>query len=127
MNWTSLFALGTVSVAAGWAQSPAMHPRPNQHDYSVQSKITGATLAASVLTPADVKTAFTLDLASKGYTVVEVAFYPEHGSMHVSPDDFTLRLTGEKSAEMHPVSASIIAHALGKKSPSQPPSIKPPG
>ena len=62
----------------------------------------------------------------KGYTVVEVAFYPDPGNLRISPEDFTLRLTGDKSAEMRPVAPSVIARALGKKSPSQIPSIKSP-
>jgi hypothetical protein len=96
------------------------------HDYRVQAKVTGATLAASVLSPAEVRSDFTIDLAAKGYTVVEVAFYPDQTNLRISPEDFTLRLTGEKSAEMRPVAPSVIAHALGKKSPSQTPSLKPP-
>lgn len=126
MNWKSIFAVGAVSAAALWSQAPAMHPRPNMHDYRVQAKVTGATLAASVLSPAEVRSAFTIDLAGKGYTVVEVAFYPDQGNLRISPEDFTLRLSGDKSAEMRPVAASVIARALGKKSPSQTPSIKPP-
>lgn len=126
MNWKSVLAVGTAATAALWGQAPSMHPRANMHDYRVQAKVNGATLAVSVLTPAEIRNAFTLDLASKGYTVVEVAFYPEQGRLQISPNDFTLRFTGDKSAEMRPVSASVIAHALGKKSPSQVPSIRPP-
>jgi hypothetical protein len=126
MNWKSILALGAASAAALWSQTPSMHPRPNMHDYRVQAKVMGATLAAAVLSPAEVRSTFTLDLASKGYTVVEVAFYPDPGNLRISPEDFTLRLTGDKSAEMRPVAPSVIARALGKKSPSQIPSIKSP-
>jgi len=126
MSWKFALAVCTAGAAAAWAQSPSIHPRPNIHDYRVQTKVQGATIAASVLTPADVKGTFTMDLTSKGYTVVEVAFYPEQGSMKISPDDFSLRLTGEKSAEMRPLSPTIVAHSIGRKTPSQTPSIKPP-
>jgi hypothetical protein len=126
MNWKSFLAVGAASASVLWSQAPSMHPRPNMHDYRVQAKVSGATLAASVLTPADVRSSFTIDLAAKGYTVVEVAFYPDQNNLKISPEDFTLRLTGDKSAEMRPVAPSVIARALGKKSPSQTPSIKPP-
>jgi hypothetical protein len=126
MNWKTIFAVAAASSATVWGQTPGMHPRPNMHDYADQAKAPGGTVAASVLSPAEVRGMFTIDLASKGYTVVEVAFFPDQGSVRISPDDFTLRLAGEKSAELRPVGPEIIAHALGKKSPSQNPSIKPP-
>jgi hypothetical protein len=126
MTWKSVLTLGVAAAASALPQMPSMHPRPNIHDYQVQAKIRGATLAATVLTPSNVKNSFTIDLASKGYTVVEVAFYPDQGSMKISPEDFTLRTTGEKSSEMRPIAPSVIARALGKTTPSQTPSIKSP-
>ncbi len=117
------YTLLTVMLAAAWAQTPGMRPRPDAKEYPAHDHIPGATIAAVALSPAQVKTAFGSD-TYKGYIVMEIAVYPDpNETVNLSPKDFMLRI-GESGELLRPSAPSTIALSIDEKNnPTHPPEI----
>ncbi len=91
-----------------------LRPRPAPEDYAVKATEKDFTIAASLLSPEQVKNAFATDLAPH-YIVVEVAVYPGGGeAREIRMDDFLLRV-GVNRAVLRPVNARTIAARLSRK------------
>jgi hypothetical protein len=120
------YTLLTVMLAAAWAQTPGMRPRPDAKDYPAHDHAPGATIAAVALSQAQVKTAFGSD-TYKGYIVMEVAVYPDpNESVNLSPKDFMLKI-GEGGELLRPSAPSTIALSIDEKNnPTRPPEIRRP-
>ena len=70
-----------------------VRPRGGAKDYAAYGSAAGFTIAASVVPAGKVKHQLSPDLVKAGYTVVEVAIYPDPGKeVDVFPGDFTLRI-----------------------------------
>jgi hypothetical protein len=103
------FATGLLLASNG------MRPRGSPADYPAHLISDGVTIAAAVVPPSEVRKRFATDLNGGGYTVIEVALYPESGrEVDVSAGDFMLSAAGESSA-ISPVSARSIAGVLDRK------------
>jgi hypothetical protein len=97
-------------------------PREKSADYPTHQTVSGATVAAALIPPDQVKKLFATDLNAGGYIVIEVAIYPEAGAeIDVSSGDFLLRV-GSNPAIVRNASASAIAAALQRK--NAPPAIR---
>ena len=90
-------------------------PRPSPADYPVQAPIANATLAATALSAAQMRSAFTTNLSGKGFIVLEVAFYPAQPQMNISPANFQLKI-GDHF--IRPSDPAVVAHVLRPKDDS---------
>jgi hypothetical protein len=87
--------------------------------YATHAEAGGAMVGATLLTPKDVRKAFTTDL-NHCCLVVEVALYPAKGkAINVSSDEFVLRLAGTETA-VKASSAEVLAAQLQRKNSNQP-------
>jgi hypothetical protein len=103
------------------SDSRGLRPRPNPSDYAAQETAQGLTIAASVLTPSQVKGAFSTDLSQ--YMVVEVGVYPAAGqTVGVTSMDFALRV-GAQGELVRAANPDAIAASNQRKN-SPPPSRK---
>jgi hypothetical protein len=88
-------ALLAASALLAEGAGSGIPPRPHAADYQVQRTLSGLTLAATVLTPAETRKAFTAGLDRAGFLIFEVAAYPAAGArIDISPDQFTLPIPG---------------------------------
>jgi hypothetical protein len=123
-------ALLSLAMSAAWVQTSAqtsgIRPRPDAASYPAKDHVSGATIAAIALSPAQVKAVFGTD-SYKGYIVLEVAVYPDSNStLNLSPKDFMLKIgaTGEILRSSAP---STVALSIDEKNnPSHPPEIRRP-
>jgi hypothetical protein len=117
--------VGLICLLAGLllaGDAGGIRPRESSADYTAHQAASGATVAAAVIPPDQVKKLFATDLNAGGYIVIEVAIYPEAGKeIDVSSGDFLLRV-GSNPAIVRNASASAIAAALQRK--STPPEIR---
>ena len=105
-----LLLLGAAALAA---DSPGLKPKFEATDYPAHAAASGATLGARLLTPEQVRGAFSTDL-NRGYVVIEVAVYPQNGEqLDLGPGDFTLRLEGTDTSA-RPAAPKTIAQVLSK-------------
>lgn len=109
-----------LSVAATlWAET-GLKPRPAATDYAAHQSGAGATIAATVLSGDQAKKIFAVDLNKLGYTVVEIAVYPDR-DVEIAARDFLLRI-GQDGSTVRPATPSTIAGRLDRKN-SPPPKI----
>jgi len=81
-----------LAVAALLADTNGIPPRKSSADYPAHQAAGDVTMGAVLLTPAEIKNAFTADLDRAGYLVFEIAIYPANGAqIDLGPDQFTLR------------------------------------
>ena len=105
-------------LGLGAALMPAqtgVSPRPSPADYPVQVDLANASLAATALSPAQMRSAFTTNLSGKGFFVLEVAFYPTRPQMNISPANFQLKV-GDHF--IRPSDPAVVAHVLRPKDDS---------
>ena len=113
----SIFAI-CIAACLMYADT-GLRPRGSANDYPVHVTQNGITVAAAVVTPAQVRKIFATDLNSGGYVVVEVALYPEPGrQVDLTAGDFMLGVVSESST-VRPLSARTIAGALTRKNSPQ--------
>ncbi len=85
-------------------------PRSTPGDYAVRQAVPGVTIGAMVLTPAQVKKLFPMNLDSAGYVVVEIGVFPEQGSqVSVDPDQFRLQVGADRTMRRPVDPVEIIA------------------
>ncbi|HWC97387.1 MAG TPA: hypothetical protein VG456_11570 [Candidatus Sulfopaludibacter sp.] len=103
------------------ANTSGIAPRSNPADYPVHEAAPGITVAATVLTPAQVKKLFPMNLDSAGYVVVEVGIFPEKDNqVTVDTDQFRLQVGNDRTMR-RPVSPNEIMADRGRgNKPHQP-------
>ncbi len=97
-----------------------IRPRPSARDYAASETAVGElTVAASVISPEQVKHMFATDL-NHGYIVVELAVYPESGrAVELSQSDFVMKIGGGGDM-IRPASPRTIASALHRSKEPKP-------
>ena len=112
-----MLVCGAALLLAG--DGNGIRPRGASSDYPAHETARGVTIAAAVIPPEQVKKLFSTDLIRAGYTVVEVAVYPDSGKdVDLSAADFMLSI-GANSDALRPVSGATIASILQKKNTPQ--------
>jgi hypothetical protein len=111
MRWIALaFVTGLLLADNG------IRPRGSPVDYPVHGVGDGVTIGAALVPPAQVRKIFATDLNGAGYTVVEVAVFPDAGrDIDILAADFTLS-SGSESSLVYPISARSIAGVLDRRS-----------
>ncbi len=105
------------------ANTSGIAPRASAGDYPVRQSAPGVTVAAAVLTPAEVKKLFAYNLDAAGYVVVEVGVFPDPGSeVTVDTDQFRLQI-GDDRTLRRPVDPVEIMAAKQSSHSHQPPSL----
>src|SRR5215831_16399402 len=102
-----------LALAATLSAETGVRPRAAASDYTVSQTGAGVTIGATVLTPEQAKKLFAVDLNKLGYTVVEIAVFPDRDT-EVAARDFILRDTKDGST-VRPAAPSTIAGRLGRK------------
>ncbi len=98
-------------------------PRATPGDYPVRQSAPGLTVAATVLSAAQVKKLFALNLDSAGYVVVEIGIFPDPGNqVSVDADQFRLQIGDDRTMRRPVDPQEIMAARQGGKS-HQPPSL----
>lgn len=115
MRFGAILFTGCLILSA--SDPRGLRPRPNPSDYAAQEAGTGVTIAASVLSPSQVKGAFSTDLSQ--YTVVEIGVYPAPGqTIDVNGMDFALRIGAQGELVRAANPDAIAASNQRKNSPS---------
>lgn len=103
------------------ANTSGIAPRSSPDDYPVHATPPGVTVAATVLTAAQIKKLFALNLDSAGYVVVEIGIFPETGSqVTVDNDQFRLQVGDDRTMRRPVEPAGIMAARRGGSNPHQP-------
>jgi hypothetical protein len=106
------------------ANTSGIAPRSRPGDYPVQSSAPGVTVAAAVLTPAQIKHLFAMNLDSAGYVVVEVGIFPEAASqVTVDTDQFRLQVGDDRTMRRCVEPAEIMAGRSGGSKTHPPPTV----
>jgi hypothetical protein len=107
------------------AQTGGIPARSAPTDYATRNVKDGVTLAATVVSPEQLKKLFSKDLNHEGILAIEVAVYPATGSpLDISPDEFTLKV-GTNGAIMPTQTPAAIAAGdkKGMQSKTVPPTL----
>ena len=108
----TLMAILTLPLAADGPKGTV--PRSSPQEYAAHAEVGGVAIGATLLTPKEVRKAFTTDL-TRCCRVVEVALYPaEDSTMDVSLGDFVLRIGGTDTT-VKASSPLVLAEELQKK------------
>lgn len=106
------------------ANTSGIAPRSSPADYPVRGSAPGLTFAAVVLTPAQIKKAFLMNLDSAGYVVVEVGIFPDSGNqVSVDTDQFRLQIGDDRTMRKPVEPAEIMAERSGGHKTHQPPQL----
>jgi hypothetical protein len=111
-----LFALCSTVPLCGQEQPKGIRPRSKPENYAahMQNQSHGPTIAATVLSPDEVKRLFAFDI-SRDYVVFEVACYPEeNGRIQFQADDFVVK-TNDKIEVAHRAEPQTIAAKVQQK------------
>ena len=102
-------------LLCGQDQQPkGIHPRSKPEDYAAHIQSNRLTIAASVLSPSEVKHLFAFDI-SKNYVVFEVACYPEaNGRVQLQADDFLIKVN-DKGELTHRADPQTVAAVIQQK------------
>jgi hypothetical protein len=115
------FALCSTFLLCGQEQPKGIHARSRPEDYAAHLQSSGLTIAATVLSPAEVKHLFAFDI-SRDYVVFEVACYPDNnGRLELQNDDFVVK-TNDKSEVAHRADPQTVAAKLQQKNTPRSPS-----
>ena len=112
-------AFGSALLLCGQEQPKGLHPRSKPEDYAAHMQSHGLTIAATVLSPDEVKHSFAFNI-SRDYVVFEVACYPENnGRFQLQADDFVVK-TNDKSELAHRADPQTIAARVQQKNTPKP-------
>ncbi|MBV9033875.1 MAG: hypothetical protein JO182_05225 [Acidobacteriaceae bacterium] len=117
------FALCSTLLLYGQDQPKGIHPRSKPEDYAAHMQIQshGMIIAATALSPDEVKHLFAFDI-SKNYVVFEVACYPEaNGRLQLQADDFVVK-TNDKLELAHRADSQTVAASIQQKNTPRSPS-----
>jgi hypothetical protein len=96
MKWTFMPILAVGLLATDHS---GVRPRGAAKDYPAYASAEGFTIAASVVPAGKVKRQLSPDLVKAGYTVLEIAVYPEPGKeVDVFAGDFTMSIGSNPNA-----------------------------
>jgi hypothetical protein len=102
------------------ANTSGISPRSSPSDYPVHQSVPGVTVAATVLTPAQIKKLFPMNLDSAGYVVVEIGIFPENGNqVTVDTEQFRLQIGDDRTMRRPADPAGIVAAKQGGSKPHQ--------
>jgi hypothetical protein len=105
------------------ANTSGIAPRNSPAAYPVMETAPGITVACAVLTPAQIKKLFPMNLDSAGYVVVEVGLFPDKDTqITVDPDQFRLQI-GDDRTLRSPVPPSQIVTERRSGKPHVPPRL----
>jgi hypothetical protein len=116
---------------AAWAQTPGVRPRQDAGEYPAREHIPGATIAAALLSAAQVKSAFGTD-TYKGFIVMEVAVFPDtsgpdaNGRLELSPKDFMVKINSSGELLRYAAPSTVALSIDEKNNPTHPPEIRGP-
>ena len=121
----------TASLAFGQLPRPASSDPPantsgiaarsSPDDYPVHQALPGVTIGAMVLTPAQIKKLFPLNLDSAGYVVVEIGIFPDKGNqVTVDTDHFRLQVGDDRTMRRPSEPSEIMAARRGGSKTHQP-------
>ena len=119
MKRKTCLTLALMCVVSLSAEAPrGTVPRANADHYPVHTEKSGVSIGVALLTPDQVRKAFSSDV-NKCCLVVEVALYPPKESrVSVSFNDFVLRV-GDSDIAARPSDAKVLAAKLQKKATPQ--------
>jgi hypothetical protein len=117
---TRAFLLALCSTLLwGQEQPKGIHPRSKPEDYAAHMQSHGLTIAATALSPDQVKHLFAFDI-SKNYVVFEVACYPENnGRFQLQADDFVVK-TNDKNELAHRADSQTVAAVIQQRNTPRP-------
>jgi hypothetical protein len=114
-----LFLALCSTLLFGQEQPKGIHPRSKPEDYAAHVQSHALTIAATVLSPDQVKHLFAFDI-SKNYVVFEVACYPENnGHFQLQADDFVIK-TNDKSELARRADPQTVAAAIQQRNTPRP-------
>jgi hypothetical protein len=102
-----------LAMVAPLLAQDGIRPRSSASEYAAHRAANGVTIAATILSPEQARKLFAADLTKLGYTVVEVAVYPDKET-EVATRDFLLRTTSGGST-VRPAAPSTIAGRMKNK------------
>jgi len=106
------------------ANTSGIAPRSSPAEYPVHVTAPGVTVGATVLTPAQIKKLFAMNLDSAGYVVVEIGIFPETGNqVTVDSDQFRLQIGDDRTMRRPVEPSEIMADRRGGSKPHQPPTL----
>jgi hypothetical protein len=105
------------AIAATLCAETGIRPRAAATAYAAHQSGGGATIAATVLTAAEAKKAFAVDPNKLGYTVVEIAVFPDRDT-EVALRDFVL--STKDGRLVRPASPAAIGDRPAAKPPKLP-------
>jgi hypothetical protein len=105
---------------------PGVRPRGAAKDYPAYDKADGITIAAAVVPAGKVQHQLSPALVKSGYTVIEIAVYPDPGKdVIVSSDDFSMT-AGSSQDVARAETPQVVASALDSDKRMDPPRLPPP-
>lgn len=116
---------GAPAAPNGSPQPEGVRPRGTAAVYAAQVQTNTATIAASVLSPQQVKQRFTFDI-SKTYAVLELAIFPEAANPAVIREgDFRIRLSNHAELVDAADPATVASAIQQKNAPARASAVKP--
>src|SRR5216683_1302942 len=100
---------------------PGVRPRGAAKDYPAYDSADGITIAAAVVPASKVQHQLSREMVKAGYTVLEVAIYPDPGkNVVVSSDDFSMTIGSNPDVARAETPAEVAAAIEPDKGMNQP-------
>jgi hypothetical protein len=113
MRKFALIATCLLAATAAVAESRGVRPRPSRTSYPVACFTENVAVAAALLPPDQVRSAFGPEI-EKRFLVVEVGVFPKTGRVDVKLNDFALRFVAPQRT-VKPVDGLSISEAGGSR------------
>ncbi len=105
---------------------PGVRPRGASKDYPAHETADGITIAAAVVPAGKVQHQLSPAVVSSGYTVLEIAVYPDGGKeVNVSSDDFSMTI-GSSRDVARAETPQVVASSIDSDKRMEPPRIPAP-
>jgi len=105
---------------------PGVRPRGAAKDYPAYDSADGITIAAAVVPAGKVQHQLSREMVKAGYTVLEIAIYPDHGkNVNVSSDDFSMTIGSSRNIARAETPA-VVASSIDSDKRMDPPHIPAP-
>jgi hypothetical protein len=100
---------------------PGVRPRGAAKDYPAYDSADGITIAAAVVPAGKVQRQLSREMVTAGYTVLEIAVYPDRGKVvNVSCDDFSMTVGSNTNVARAETSAVVASSIDSDKRMDQP-------
>lgn len=104
---------------------PGVRPRGAAKDYPAYDSADGITIAAAVVPAGKVQHQLSREMVKAGYTVLEIAVYPDRGkAVSVSSDDFSMTV-GSNTTVARAETSAVVASSIDSDRRMDPPQIPP--